>query len=263
MFLLMVDAFSKWPEIYRMATTTSAATVKCIREACGRFGNMGTLVSDNGAQFTSDEFATFCKGEDIAHLRTPPYHPQSNGQCERFVDTFKRALTKSGSTSDEAVQRFLQIYRATPNASAPNQKSPAELMLGRKMRINLDAVLAKPHRPPQRDVQMEDAFNRKHGAKERTFVPKEKVLFRLSSKHGWEQAEIVEAIGTRMFNVLGKDRLMRLHKNQLRHDDTSTDDVFASTSEAANTPRSIPNPPRANPRAVTRSSPPVLRPRNR
>lgn len=120
MFFIMVDAFSKWPEIFRMpAAITSAATIKVIREVCGRFGSMDVLVSDNKPQFTSEKFAVFCRGEDIRHIRTPPYHPQSNGQCERFVDTFKRAMKKQLDWGDESLQRFLQMYRATPN---PNRQ---------------------------------------------------------------------------------------------------------------------------------------------
>jgi transposase InsO family protein len=58
------------------------------------FGSPENLVSDNGSQFASQEFQDFCKSLGINHIFTAPYHPQSNGQSERFVDTFKRALKK-------------------------------------------------------------------------------------------------------------------------------------------------------------------------
>ncbi|XP_058456870.1 uncharacterized protein LOC131434234 [Malaya genurostris] len=88
-----------------------------------------TLVSDNGTQFTSVEFANFCALNGIEHVTTAPFHPQSNGQVERFVDTFKRAVKKiqegRGSIA-EALDTFLLTYRTilpmTPHAQQNQQR---------------------------------------------------------------------------------------------------------------------------------------------
>lgn len=165
-YLVVVDSFSKWPEIFIMTSTTSAATIAKIREINGRFGLMDIIVSDNGPQFTLHEFDEFCKVEGICHIPTPPVHPQSNGQAERFVDTFKRALTKAKGEESVAnvLQRFLQRYRITPNVQLPNNCTPAELMLGRKMKSSLDLLKPTEKIEIVRDTKMEMNFNTKHGA---------------------------------------------------------------------------------------------------
>ena len=53
------------------------------------------IVSDNGTQFTSDEFTLFMKLNCIKLIRSVPYHPASNGLNERFIHTFKRAMKAS------------------------------------------------------------------------------------------------------------------------------------------------------------------------
>ncbi|XP_041787934.1 uncharacterized protein K02A2.6-like [Anopheles merus] len=93
-FLVAVDAFTKWPEIAETASITSHSTIILLRGIFARFGPPVTLVSDNGTQFTSEVFKEFCDANGIEHITTAPFHPQSNGQAERFVDTFKRALKK-------------------------------------------------------------------------------------------------------------------------------------------------------------------------
>ncbi|CAH8540722.1 unnamed protein product, partial [Schistosoma mattheei] len=179
-FLVCVDAYSKWPEIFPINQITSQQTIMKLRQLFSRFGVPDVLVTDNGTQFISSIFSDFCKRFGVKHVRSPPYHPQSNGQAERFVDTFKRALLKAKGEGkiEEILDDFLLVYRTTPNPSTPNQMSPAEIMFGRKVRTALDAM-----KPQQRDIgkrnrKMENQFDRHHGAKRRIFQKNQKVYVR-------------------------------------------------------------------------------------
>ncbi|XP_058817303.1 uncharacterized protein K02A2.6-like [Topomyia yanbarensis] len=122
-YLILVDSFSKWPEVIQTKDITSVATLRMLRGVFARFGAPETLVTDNGTQFTSEQLEKFCHDNAILHLKTAPFHPQSNGLAERFVDTFKRALRKisaKGGTVDEAIDTFLLCYRSTPCRNAPD-----------------------------------------------------------------------------------------------------------------------------------------------
>ena len=55
-FLRVVDAYSLWPEVIEMSTTTSIRAASTIDY---RHGLPPQLVSINGPQFNSDEFSTF------------------------------------------------------------------------------------------------------------------------------------------------------------------------------------------------------------
>ncbi|XP_054746058.1 uncharacterized protein K02A2.6-like [Anastrepha obliqua] len=116
-YFVIVDAFSKWPEIFQIENITTQTIISKLNEMLSRYGDCDTLVSDNGTQFTSGAFEQFVTSRGIQHIRTSPYHPQSNGQAERFVDTLKRALKKlkMEETDSENLQTFLQTYRSTPN----------------------------------------------------------------------------------------------------------------------------------------------------
>ena len=60
MWLILVDAQSKWPEVIQMKSTTASKTVEVLRSLFSRFGIPHQLVSDNGPQFVSDEYKQFC-----------------------------------------------------------------------------------------------------------------------------------------------------------------------------------------------------------
>ena len=50
------------------------------------------VASDNGPCFSSTEFKEFTTRNGIKHVTRAPWHPSSNGQAERAVQTFKRFL---------------------------------------------------------------------------------------------------------------------------------------------------------------------------
>ncbi|XP_055604793.1 uncharacterized protein K02A2.6-like [Uranotaenia lowii] len=261
-YLIIVDSFSKWPEVIRTQAITSSGTMRMLRGVFARFGAPETLVSENGTcqwrdrhlggtvileepsswrnrcfhfeisqtnepncagtQFTSEQFQRFCETNSITHLRTAPFHPQSNGLAERFVDTFKRSLKKisaGGEALDEAIDTFLLCYRSTPCRSAPGGKSPAEVLLGRPIRTSLD-LLRPPSAVFPNESGQDEQFNRKHGAKPRNYVPQDLVwakVFR-NNKYSWEPGRVLERIRKVMYNIWlpGLAILIRSHCNQLR-----------------------------------------------
>ena len=132
MLLIMVDSYSKfyWCHIMNYDTTAKKSLAVLFGWFCER-GFPTTLVSDNGPQFTSGEFADKMKKWGIKHLLTPPYHPQSNGLAERAVGTIKSHLKKMNCPVTPLefyvnIQRILHFHNATPQAST--DQNPFELM---------------------------------------------------------------------------------------------------------------------------------------
>ena len=89
-YFILVDAHSRWPEIFYIPRSTSAAsTITILRELFAKYGIPVHCVSDNGLQFRSEEFTRFLKMNGVKHVRVAPYHAASNGVAERTVQSFK------------------------------------------------------------------------------------------------------------------------------------------------------------------------------
>ena len=103
-YLVAVDARSKWPEVIEMNSTAAGPTIQVLRDLFVRFGLPEQTVSDNGPPFNSHDFATFMNSNGVKHIRSTPYQPSTNGLAERFVQTFKRALkTSEGNSEDQSI----------------------------------------------------------------------------------------------------------------------------------------------------------------
>lgn len=139
MFLVTVDAHSKWLDIHPMSAATSTSTIGKLREMFATHGLPETIVSDNGSVFTSTEFQQFVKKNGITHCTTAPYHPATNGLAERAVQTFKQAMKKQGTGPVETrLARFLFSYRITPHATTG--ESPAKLLVWRELRSHVSQL---------------------------------------------------------------------------------------------------------------------------
>jgi transposase InsO family protein len=102
MSLILVDAHSKWPGMVKMSigSTTTSHTIGALRQMFSRFGIPKQLVTDNGPQFTSNEFNRFCERQGfvthfLLHIipeltgRRNVSYSRSNKRCERDLKTLK------------------------------------------------------------------------------------------------------------------------------------------------------------------------------
>lgn len=130
-YLIILDAHSKWVEVFSTDTITTRFTIHSFRTTFARYGLPRVIVSDNGKQFTSNEMNLFLKNNGIEAITTAPYHPQSNGAAENVVKTFKNALKKClyYNNKDDVnlvINHFLMDYRNTPHVTTG--KTPACLL---------------------------------------------------------------------------------------------------------------------------------------
>ena len=76
-------------------STNATATIQALRQSSQSTAGLTVdLVSDNGPPFQSEAFAAFIQHNGIRHLRSPPFHPESNGQAEKAVQFFKDGMRK-------------------------------------------------------------------------------------------------------------------------------------------------------------------------
>ncbi|XP_061152316.1 uncharacterized protein K02A2.6-like [Syngnathus typhle] len=215
MFLIVVDAHSKWPEVFTVKKATTTVTVNQLQMLFARTGYPLQLVSDNGTQFTSEEFQIFLKSNGIKHLTSAPHHPATNGLAERFVQTFKQSMKASRREEvplQQKIANFLLAYRNTPHTTTG--QSPAMLFMGRNLRSRLD--LLKP------DIR-EHVSNRQCSPtqlqrKLRSFDIGQKVLARDYRNQGdkWQHAEILTQTGPLSYTVSVEPNVVwRRHVDQL------------------------------------------------
>ena len=91
-YILLIDYFSRYPEVVKLTSTTSGSIITALKSIFSRHGVPEVLVSDNGPQYASQEFASFARKYDFAHVTSSPRFPQSNGQAEQTVQTVKKLL---------------------------------------------------------------------------------------------------------------------------------------------------------------------------
>lgn len=215
-YLVVVDAMSKWLEVFQVPSTAANWTIDKLTELFGRWGLPRQVVSDNGPPFTSEVLAFFNKTRGIEHIFTAPFHPSSNGAAENAVKTLKRVIKKAVHEKQDvsrALNTFLMYYRNTEHTSTG--ESPAALMLGRRLRTRLDALRpdreARVVRAQQR--QVEDAA----GA-EREIDPGDDVWYRQYLKgEKWLPGKVGSRLGPSNFKVIGQGgNQVHRHVDQLK-----------------------------------------------
>ena len=129
-----MDAHSRWPEIFYMLGSTSAAsTIIILREVFAKYGMPVHCISNKGPQFCSEEFTRFLKMNGVKHVRVAPYHAASNGLAERMVQSFKNHMKfcKGSKLSiQQRIENFLLMYLLTKHPTTGSLFCDASFELG-------------------------------------------------------------------------------------------------------------------------------------
>ena len=246
-FLIIVDAHSKWVEIFPTKGTTSKESIGCLQHIFSTFGLPVSIVSDNGPGFVSAEFEDFMQKCGIRHIKTAVYKPSTNGLAERMVQTFKRALKASSEPLKLTIERFLFNYRMTPHATTG--VSPAELMFGRKLRSRLD-LLWPMEQVPSRVASKQESQKELYTKKPRqTLFPSESsVMIRnYASGPKWIPGNIEEPTGPISYRCISSDgTILKRHLDQLTPRASNVTPPRTSVGGAINprsTAETLPTPP--------------------
>jgi transposase InsO family protein len=87
----ILDGFSRYIVHWEIRESMKETDVEIIlQRALEKFPDAKPrIISDNGPQFIAKDFREFIRISGMAHVKTSPYYPQSNGKLERYHRTFK------------------------------------------------------------------------------------------------------------------------------------------------------------------------------
>lgn len=216
--------------------------IQRLKSTFARYGIPEEVVSDNGPQFSSAEFRELAREMDFKHITSSPHHPQGNGHAERAVQTAKKILRQE----DPLIA--LMCYRSTPCATTG--VSPAELLMGRKIRTTLPTLEKnlQPKWPNKKTIMQKDAtekakqafyFNRRYGA--RSLPPLhsgDAVVTKLDQEKTWVMPAVVskECVTPRSYLVqTPQGAVFRRNRRHLRVNNSSPTDTvpLPTSSESA------------------------------
>ena len=134
-YLVVVDCYSKYPEIALLENKTAACVINHLKSMFARHGIAEEYLSDN-MPFASKEFVDFAREWKIVLTTSSPNFPQSNGQAERVVQNLKNILKKCDYEGRDPYLALLE-YRNTLITGI--NYSPAQMSMSRMLRSKLPA----------------------------------------------------------------------------------------------------------------------------
>lgn len=218
---------------------TSRSVIKEMKEVFARYGIPDVLVTDNGTQFASAEFAVFAETWSFEHQTSSPRYPQSNGKAENAVQTDKR-LFKKCKASGQSEYLALLDWRNTPTEGVGT--SPAQRLLGRRCKTLLPAsgTLLQPRHSTEEETRAimgmkwrQQHFYNRHTKPLQPIVPGQSVCMQLPGNTTWTAGTCIGEAGPRSYKVQIGDSFYRRNRRQLIVTDepTSADDPKAQPSD--------------------------------
>ena len=109
--LVLMNRYSGWPHVKPLKKLDTASVTSTLEDWFLDYGKPVSLRSDGGPQFRQD-FAHWCKEQDIKHELSSAYHHESNGHAEVGVWEMKNLMARTKTY--KAFRHALGEWRNTP-----------------------------------------------------------------------------------------------------------------------------------------------------
>eukprot|EP01121_Diplochlamys_sp_Union-15-3_P009686 TRINITY_DN2647_c0_g1_i2.p1 TRINITY_DN2647_c0_g1~~TRINITY_DN2647_c0_g1_i2.p1 ORF type:complete len:1234 (+),score=100.53 TRINITY_DN2647_c0_g1_i2:684-4385(+) len=142
--LVFVDYFSRWTiAVASEGANAEVVASALLKQVYYKFGAPKKLISDNGTPFTAALTKTLCAALGVEKIFTTPYHPQANGQTERWNATILTGLRAyvDGDPSDWDTKVDAITFAYNTSEHAVMRHSPYFLLFGQEARMPFEAVL--------------------------------------------------------------------------------------------------------------------------
>jgi transposase len=142
-----IDRRSRWVHLAVQDDETEASATAFLNEALAAFPFQVThLLTDRGSCFTADRFEDVCRELGVAHRKTKPYTPKTNGMVERFNGRVQREVLGITVAGHRDLERLLQGFNQAYNARRQrvlDGRSPEQVV---RERLRRRKDLANPDR---------------------------------------------------------------------------------------------------------------------
>ncbi|CAF4027267.1 unnamed protein product [Rotaria sordida] len=132
--LAITDYFTKWVIAIPLPNQTAQTTAEALYEhyIC-IYGVPMRILSDQGSHFNNELMVAFTQSLGCHHIKSTPYHPQTNGAIERFNSTFERQLAKltDQQINDWDIHLKSITFAYNTGQHATTKFSPYQLQFGR------------------------------------------------------------------------------------------------------------------------------------
>jgi len=134
--LTIIDFGTRFVEAIPMKKVDAATTCQALMQVFSCFGVPEIILTDNGSNFVASVTEEMLKHLQCTHIRSAPYHPQSNGMVERVNGVLKKLLDKTAKNSRKNWKEQLPaVLMALRNAKhTALGVSPYHLLFGRDTR---------------------------------------------------------------------------------------------------------------------------------
>ena len=142
--LVITDHFTGYAQAHLCSNQKAPLVAKVLVENFFQhYGLPDKIISDQGTNFESGLIQELCKLLGVKKIRTTPYHPQTNGSCERFNRTLIGMLgtlpQEEKNKWPSSLKRLVHAYNSS--ICRMTGFSPFFLMFGRSPRLPLDIEL--------------------------------------------------------------------------------------------------------------------------